>query len=97
MDVPQASPSGLALAPLSPTPSRDGRLGVRFTLPREGSASVELLDLAGRVVAARDLGTLPAGQHSFDWSLGVRLAPGVHWVRLRFGAESRTVRAVTLD
>ena len=25
------------------------------------------------------------------------LRPGVHWVRLRFGSETRTVRAVTLE
>jgi hypothetical protein len=97
VDVPHVGPSTLALAPLSPTPSRNGRLGLRFTLPREGAASVELLDLAGRRVASRDLGTLPAGPHELDWSLGGRVPPGVHLVRLRFGADERTVRAVTLD
>jgi hypothetical protein len=97
VDVPRSGSFGLSLAAPIPTPSRAGRLGIRFTLPREGAASVELLDVAGRRVAARDLGRLPAGQHALDWALGVRVAPGVNLVRLRFGAESRTVRAVTLD
>ena len=97
VDVPQSGASPLSLEPLSPTPSRMDRLGLRFTLPREGEVSVELLDVAGRRIAAHDFGALPAGRHSLDWSPGVRVPPGVQLVRLRFGIETRTMRAVTLE
>ena len=97
VDVPRDHGSTLALEATAPTPSRGGRLGLRFTLPREGDVSVELLDVAGRRVASRDFGSMPAGRHALDWAPGVRVAPGMHLVRLRFGGETRTVRAVTLE
>ena len=97
VDVPSSGVSSLALEAPAPTPSRGGHLGLRFTLPREGHVSVELLDVAGRRVASRDFGPLPAGRHALDWAPVGRVAPGVHLVRLRFGDELRTVRAVTLE
>ena len=64
LDVPPSISETLALGPLSPTPSRSGRLGLRFALPSEGDVFVELLDVAGRRVASRELGSLPAGPHA---------------------------------
>ena len=57
---------------------------------------MEILDVAGRRVAVRGLGSLPAGPHALEWNLGHRIGPGVHVVRLRFGDEVRSARAVTL-
>lgn len=97
VDVPRGGPSALSLSPLSPTPSRGDRFGLRFMLPRAGRVSLELIDIAGRHEARRDLGTLSAGPHELDWRPGARVAPGLHFVRLRFDGESRTVRAVTIN
>lgn len=98
VDVPRGAAGGaLALAPVAPTPSRSGRLGVRYNLPRDGAVSLELLDVAGRRLASRDLGEQSAGPHTLDWEPGIRTSAGLQFLRLRFGRESRTIRAITLD
>jgi hypothetical protein len=90
-------PGAFALAPVTPTPSRSGRFGVRYTLPSEGDVTIELLDIAGRRLASRELGVQSAGAHDLQWKPTPRLPAGLHFVRLRFGAESRMARAITLE
>jgi hypothetical protein len=70
---------------------------VRYSLPRDGVVSLELLDVAGRRLAALNLGEQHAGSHALDWDLGMRAPPGLHFLRLRFGSETRMVRAITLE
>ena len=89
LDAPVGRRSPFALAPPAPTPSRSGRLGVRYTLPREGHVALELLDVAGRLLATRDLGVQGAGPHAFDWDPRTRVPTGLHFVRLSFGGEKR--------
>lgn len=90
-------PHALALAGAQPNPSRDGRLRVRLALPAAGEARLEAFDLAGRRVAAREVGALGAGQHVVDLGAPARLAPGVYLLRLVRGGVSRTARAVVTD
>jgi hypothetical protein len=75
------------LEPPRPNPSRAGAL-VSFDLPRPGSVSLSLFDVDGR---RRELHTIQAAQPG-RYSLGVGrgLAPGVYFVRLQAGSESRT-------
>jgi hypothetical protein len=70
---------------------------VRYTLPSEGDVTIELLDIAGRRLASRELGVQSAGAHDLQWKPTPRLPAGLHFVRLRFGAESRMARAITLE
>ncbi len=97
LDAPVGPVGALELAALAPTPSRSGRFGMRYSLPRGGDVSFALLDVSGRLLASRELGWQPAGAHAFEWDLGLRVPPGLHFVRLGFGPQTRTVRAVTLD
>lgn len=97
LDVPLPTAAGLSLAPLRPTPSRHQRLGLRFTLAQPAEVSVELFDVAGRRQASESLGTFAAGHHAFEWAPSTRLAPGLHFVRLRAGDEVRTIRAVLME
>ena len=97
LDVPHGRVTGLELAPLAPTPARSDRFGLRYTLPREGHVRLELLDVAGRMLAAHDLGIQSAGPHAYDWAPPTRIAAGLRFVRLRFGADTRTVRAVIVE
>lgn len=94
---PFQGPHALALAGAQPNPSRDGRLRVRLALPAAGEARLEAFDLAGRRVAARDVGALGAGEHLVDLGHGARLAPGVYLLRLAQGGATRTARAVVTD
>lgn len=83
---------GLSLAAF-PNPAR-GALAVRFSLPDARPARLELLDLAGRRLAAREVAG--AGAHQERLGEPGALAPGVYVVRLSHGGAVRTARvAVT--
>jgi type IV secretory pathway protease TraF len=97
VSVPTEPAMAFSLAPLVPTPARGGMLGLRFALPAPGTVSAELLDASGRVVARHDLGSRTAGPQSAAWTLERHVPPGLYFLRLHFGDESRTVRVVALD
>jgi hypothetical protein len=97
VDVPGDASLALALDPMRPNPSRGGPLTVRFTLASAGAASIELFDVAGRRMAAREVGSLGVGRHALDLREGRRLAPGLYLVALRQGTSVRVTRVVVLD
>jgi hypothetical protein len=84
-----AASSDLAVRGSSPGPGR-GRVRAWFTLPSAEAATLELLDLAGRRIAAREVGTLGAGEHDVDLTPERPLTPGIYWLRLRQGSDART-------
>ncbi len=75
-----AQDSRLALEPPRGGPSRDGSVHVEFTLPDGAPARLELMDIAGRLVASSEVGFLGPGRHEFP--LGRGLASGIYLVRL---------------
>lgn len=79
-----------------PNPAIDGRVTVTFALPIGAPARLELLDVAGRRVATREVGSLGAGRHTVVLGDGHRLAPGVFLVRLTQGPEIRVRRVVVI-
>jgi hypothetical protein len=87
-DVPRLE---LALHGVSPNPSR-GTLNVEFSLADAQPAWLEVLDVTGRRVAAREVGTLGPGRHRFDLRGGLR--PGIYLVRLAQGSRARVTKAV---
>ena len=93
IDIPSADV--FALDGLRPNPAV-GALNVSFSLPREGPATMELLDLAGRRVIDREVGQLGRGRHVFRLDSGARMAPGVYWLRLRQGVQQALTRAVVI-
>lgn len=70
----------LALEPSRTGLSRDGSARVELSLPDGGPARLELLDVAGRLVASSEVGPLGPGRHAF--ALGRNLQPGIYLVRL---------------
>jgi hypothetical protein len=84
----------LGLEGLRPNPTL-GRLSVAFTLPDAAPASLEVLDVAGRLIARRDVGGLGSGRHLLDLARSTP-APGIYLVRLRRGAELRTARGIVV-
>ena len=77
----------LQLAGFTPNPSI-GAVTVSFTLPSTAPATLELLDVAGRRLISRDVGSLGAGQHLVRLDDGAaRLNPGVYFVRLSTGGH----------
>ncbi len=96
VDVPVEAPLAFALEPVRPNPARAGALVVRFSLPSAAAARLELLDVAGRRIAAREVGSLGPGRHALDLVEGRGLAPGLYLVGLRQGPNVRVARAVVL-
>jgi hypothetical protein len=69
-------------------------LGVTFTLPDATPARLEVFDVAGRRIAAREVGALGAGNHVVTLSEGHALAPGLYVARLSQGNRWLTARTV---
>ena len=78
---PGVEPHALELAPVGPNPSRDGTVQVEFSLPDAGPARLELMDVAGRLVDTREVGSFGPGRHAN--ALGRDLRPGMYLVRLQ--------------
>jgi hypothetical protein len=93
LEVPSGSVFGFRGA--LPNPSRHG-LEVSFTLAYGSRARLEVFDLAGRRVLARDLGGLSPGPHSLSLESGM-LRPGVYLLRLEQGGRAAVARAVVLN
>jgi hypothetical protein len=85
-----AEPS-FALEPPQPNPVV-GPFQAHFSLPYAGGATIEVLDLAGRRVASRDLSDYGAGRHAVPLDLGPSPQPGIYVVRLHHASGSRHVR-----
>lgn len=91
---PGARVSGLVVRP-NPAPSAAPRQ-VSFTLAAASDVEVTLHDLRGARVATLASGRFGAGPHDLAWSArGAR--PGVYFLRLVAGGESRHARAVVID
>ena len=97
VDVPPERPLAFALDPVRPNPLRGGTLTVHFTLASATPASLELLDVAGRRIARREVGSLGAGRHALGLGDGCRLAPGLYLVCLRRGTDTRVRRVAVLE
>jgi hypothetical protein len=92
VDVPLAAELALALRS-NPSPRE---LTAAFTLPDASPARLELFDLAGRMLASREVGSLGAGHHVLSLGSGERLPPGTYTLRLSHGDRSIHARGVIL-
>jgi hypothetical protein len=85
---------GLSLAGARPNPSENGSLDVAFTLDRQASGELELLDVTGRLVKRVALGDYLAGNHVARLGDGRLLAPGIYTIWLKHGGRALSRRAV---
>jgi hypothetical protein len=85
------------LAPIFPNPARGRLPALSFALETGAPALLECVDVAGRRVAWEEVGRLGPGRHSITLAGGVRLKPGLYWLRLRQGAALVQRRIVLLD
>jgi hypothetical protein len=88
---------GFALEGVRPNPTRGNGLNVAFTLPTGATAALELLDVSGRRVLSREVGSLGAGRHTVNLAGGRKVAPGLYWVRLSQGANRRSTRVAVIE
>jgi hypothetical protein len=95
VDVPRA---GVALAIESPRPNPSTRaVSLAITLPDARIAKLEVLDLAGRRVAGRDLDGLGAGRHLVELREIESLSAGLYVVQISHGGETRRTRLVRVN
>jgi hypothetical protein len=86
----------VALAPPWPNPIRLGApVRVSFALAEAADVTLELHDVAGRLLAARALGRLPAGPGSFDWAPALA-RPGLYWLSARADGRSLAARSLVV-
>ena len=87
--------TGLDLEGAFPNPAV-GALSIAFALPNGGQARLEVFDLAGRKVAAREVGGLGAGRHVVRLAEPGALESGIYLAKLTRGAETRTTKVAVL-
>jgi hypothetical protein len=95
--IADGAPLAFALEAMRPNPSRGERLTVEFVLPTAARARLELLDVTGRRVAEREVGSLGAGRHVVDLAERRHVAAGFYLVRLTQGTNVRLARVAVLN
>ena len=88
-------PQALALAGARPNPAR-GVMKVAFTLPSSERATLDLIDIAGRRVARREVGEMGPGSHELALESSLRLRAGLYFLRLSQGKEVLKTRVVLM-
>ncbi len=73
-----------------------GSIRVWFSLAGKGRATLEVLDIAGRRVVQREVGSLGAGRHSLSFGPAAGLRPGLYFLRLSAAGRSLTTRVVMI-
>jgi cytochrome c5 len=92
VEEPEAGAPTLALRAALSNPG--DRVAISFSLPSAAPATVELIDIQGRRILSRDVGSMGAGIHEVALDPGRRLPSGVYFVRLTQGNRFVTAKAV---
>ncbi len=87
------SSARIALAGFRPNPAV-GSVALGFELTDAGPASLEVHDVRGRRVWARDVGSLGAGKHLVRLDEESKVSPGVYWIRLRHSGGELLAKGV---
>jgi hypothetical protein len=97
--VDEEAPVSFELAAPWPNPAIED-VSLRFTLPRQGKASIGVFDHRGRLVRRLAGGVLPAGRHTLRWDLrdqsGRRAANGIYLVSTEWEGRRDTRRLTVL-
>jgi hypothetical protein len=96
-DVTVRTPTGasFALAGASPNPAH-GAWSVAFSLPGTEPARLEVIDLAGRIVAQREVGRFGGGSHVLALPETRSVAAGVYFLRLSRGGVTKLAKVCAI-
>ena len=94
-DVPGHAPLALAILAVGGNPGR-GAIPVRFRVPHESEASVELIDASGRRIDLQRSASGAAGVRHLLLAESLILAPGLYLVRLQQGGRSVTAKVTRM-
>jgi hypothetical protein len=92
------APSGVSLAlhGMEPNPAVNN-LTVAFSLPDAEPASLELLDLAGRRLLSREVGSQGPGRHVVSLGRAGSLPAGVYMIRLQRGNRVLVKKGIVMQ
>jgi hypothetical protein len=93
VDVPITVAPARVTFTVGPNPARI--TNVRFSLPGQADVDLSVFDLSGRRIATLAKGVMFARAYEYRWD-GTGASAGVYFVRLKVGAETYNLRAVTL-
>jgi len=92
---PAASRVDFGVRSIDPNPvSRTAR--VSLTLATSEPARLEVIDLAGRRLGAREIGSLGPGEHVVSFPELAASPAGIYWVRLTQGARTARTKAAVM-
>jgi hypothetical protein len=91
------APVAFSLEGVRPNPASGRALVVAFALPSHAPARLELLDVSGRRVLVREVGSLGAGHHAVDLAEGRHVPAGIYWVRLTQGTHRQGTRVAVIE
>ena len=89
IDVPKAFPFAFQLAGGNPV---SGDLVTAISLPEARRAAIQVFDVSGRAILSQDFGILPAGRHVRTVAPESTLRPGIAFLRLQAGADTRVLK-----
>src|SRR4029453_11016407 len=101
VDVPTTEPLSFRLYMPFPTPSRGGRMTIRFDVPVSEPVSVMVLDLVGRHVRTLEQARLQPGPHELRWDgrdqTGVQVPNGIYFVQVSAAAHREVRKVIVLE
>ncbi|MFH2034992.1 MAG: T9SS type A sorting domain-containing protein [Candidatus Zixiibacteriota bacterium] len=68
---------------------------IDYSLPARADVNVEIYDLLGRLIRSTDLGSMEAGEHTYEFN-GADLASGVYFYRVSANEFSETRKMILL-
>lgn len=92
VDVPALA---LSLSGFRPNPAV-GVATVAFSLPDDRPARLDVIDVKGRIVRTRDVGSLGRGSHVLPFASEAPLGAGMYWIRLNHPERTLTVKGLVL-
>jgi len=96
-DVPRAGPTpAFSLAGFRPNPSLATSLRVAFELASSETAMLDLMDVAGRLIVTKEVGSLGPGAHMVMLEAPRSSPSGLYWVRLRQAGHVLTARGAVI-
>ena len=88
--------SALAIRAIEPNPAV-GQFNVSFTLATGERADLEILDVSGRRMVSRSVGSFGPGSHTLRLGRSAGLRPGVYLVRLTQGDAAVVAKAAIVN
>ena len=93
VDVPRSAK--FALEGARPNPAI-GHITAAFSLLGDAQATLSLVDVTGREIARREVGSMGAGRHVALIENAAQTPPGVYWLRLTEGGRTQLARVAVI-